>query len=132
MCSLLPASKNNTPKADPWHAPGCRRQLRRDFCGIRRYWEAAVLCNGCLHSHYSRRSKLRQSLSWPTSTQFGEGKETQGPSGVLIVAQQSEQEGALQMLSYNDVWTIVNRWHIEMGVTRWRNLALLVCSQGSC
>jgi len=30
------------------------------------------------------------------------------------------------MLSYNDVWDIVNRWHIEMRVTRLRNLALLV------
>jgi hypothetical protein len=30
------------------------------------------------------------------------------------------------MLSYTDVWDIVNRWHIEMRVTRLRNLALLV------
>jgi hypothetical protein len=32
----------------------------------------------------------------------------------------------LHMLSYTDVWDIVNRWHIEMRVTRLRNLALLV------
>jgi hypothetical protein len=30
------------------------------------------------------------------------------------------------MLSYNDVWAPVNRWHIEMRVTRLRNLALPV------
>jgi hypothetical protein len=30
------------------------------------------------------------------------------------------------MLSYTDVWEIVSRWHIEMRVTRLRNLALLV------
>jgi hypothetical protein len=30
------------------------------------------------------------------------------------------------MLSYTDVWDIVNRWHIQMRVTRLRNLALLV------
>ena len=30
------------------------------------------------------------------------------------------------MLSYTDVWDIVNRWHIDMRVTRLRNLALLV------
>ena len=30
------------------------------------------------------------------------------------------------MLSYTDVWDIINRWHIEMRVTRLRNLALLV------
>jgi hypothetical protein len=30
------------------------------------------------------------------------------------------------MLSYTDVWDIVNRWHIEMRVTRLRNLTLLV------
>jgi hypothetical protein len=28
------------------------------------------------------------------------------------------------MLSYADVWAIVNRWRIEMRVTRLRNLAL--------
>ena len=30
------------------------------------------------------------------------------------------------MSSCTDVWEIVNRWHIEMRVTRLRNLALLV------
>jgi hypothetical protein len=60
-----------------------------------------------------------------TSTQFCEGKETQGSFGVLVGADQRKQEGALQMLSYTGVWEIVNRWHIEMRVTRLRNLALL-------
>ena len=40
------------------------------------------------------------------------------------------------MLSYNDVWALVNRWHIDMRVTRFRNLALLVYgiiqSQSGC
>jgi hypothetical protein len=40
------------------------------------------------------------------------------------------------MLSYTDVWDIVNRWHIDMRVTRLRNLALLVYglirSQSGC
>ena len=30
------------------------------------------------------------------------------------------------MLSYTDIWEIVNRWGIKMRVTRLRNLALLV------
>ena len=30
------------------------------------------------------------------------------------------------MLSYTDVWDIVNRWQIQMRVTRLRNLTLLV------
>jgi hypothetical protein len=40
------------------------------------------------------------------------------------------------MLSYNDVWALVNRWHIEMRVTHLGNLALLVYgiiqSQSGC
>jgi hypothetical protein len=32
----------------------------------------------------------------------------------------------LQTVSHNDVWAIVTCWHIEMRVTWWRNLALLV------
>jgi hypothetical protein len=30
------------------------------------------------------------------------------------------------MLSYTEIWTLVNQWHISMRVTRLRNLALLV------
>jgi phage-related protein len=54
-------------------------------------------------------------------------EETQGPFGASVGAHQPKQEGALHMLSYTDVWNIVNRWHIKMRVTRLRNLALLVC-----
>ena len=40
------------------------------------------------------------------------------------------------MLSYNDMWATLNRWHVETRGTRLRNLALLVhriiCSRSGC
>ena len=58
-------SEATTPKADPWHVPGCLRQLQREWFGLCRYGGTTMVTIGILHPVYSSTVRLSNSKNSP-------------------------------------------------------------------